>query len=66
MSDTANFQVEFTAYDLSKLTEYVPDNFGNYASEEEWRIAEKSKGIDWADNTPDAIYMATATCHNGV
>jgi len=35
MTDTANFQVEFTADDIYvKVPDYEPDNFGNYESED--------------------------------
>jgi hypothetical protein len=35
MTDTANFQVEFTAYDIyAKDPDYKPDNFGDYESED--------------------------------
>ena len=67
MTDTANFQVEFTAYDIyAKDPDYKPDNFGDYESEDAWRAAELDKGISWGDDVPDALYMATAVSHNGV
>lgn len=76
MTDTANFQVEFTATDLSKYPTYKPNNFGEYTSkhlsfddaEEEWREAEKNKQtpVIWKDDVADALYMATAVCHNDV
>mgnify|MGYP006923207380 CR=1 FL=1 len=63
MSDTANFQVEFTAEDLSKKSGYKPAKFtGN---EDQWRSNEATKGVVWADDVPGALYMATATCKNG-
>lgn len=64
MSDTADFQVEFTAEDLSKKSGYKPAKFtGN---EDKWRATEAAKGVNWADDVPGALYMATATCKNGV
>lgn len=64
MSDTASFQVEFTATDLSKLSDYKPSKFTG--DETAWRTEESAKGVDWADDVPGALYMATATCKNGV
>lgn len=46
MSDTTNFQVEFTATDLSALSGYTPDNFGNYESEDAWRAYEKEHYVE--------------------
>ena len=70
MSDTSNIQVEFTLFDLAQKNGYVPSNLNDYADqpdpEQAWRDAEKTKGVEWADDVKDALYMATATCHNGV
>lgn len=63
MSDTASFQVEFTAEDLSKKSGYKPAKFTG--DEDKWRADEAAKGVVWADDVPGALYMATATCKNG-
>lgn len=65
MGDSSNVQIEFTTADLSTKSNYKPDNFGNYASEEEWRAHEKEQGVDWLDDVPNAYYMATAISRNG-
>jgi hypothetical protein len=50
MSDTANFQVEFTNTDLTTITNYSPSNLNDYASspdpETAWRNAEREKGVE--------------------
>jgi hypothetical protein len=71
MSDTSSFQVEFTTYDLSKKPGYKPSNLNNFSDsgefEELWREYEKStNGVEWFDDVAGALYMATATCHNGM
>ena len=64
LTDTANFQVEYSR-------EFVYSNPGNLQSyydndpinyEENWRIDNST----WSDEGTDAIWMATATMHNGV
>ena len=63
MSDTASFQVEFTAEDLSKKSGYKPAKFTG--DEDKWRADEAAKDVVWADDVPGALDMATATCKNG-
>lgn len=66
LADSANFQVEFTADDLSKKPDYKISTFtGNEAA---WRQTEKNKGVTWGDDTDivNPLYMATAVCHNDV
>lgn len=66
LADSANFQVEFTADDLSKKPDYQISTFtGNEAA---WRQTEKNKGVTWGDDTDvvNPLYMATAVCHNDV
>ena len=43
MTDTANFQVEFTQFDLSTLNNYTITPYNG--DEDAWRAAELEKGI---------------------
>lgn len=64
MSDTANFQVEFS----KKVTPIAPESLQSYYNadsinyEENWR----KNNTDWVDDGTDAIWMATSTMSNGV
>lgn len=66
LTDSANFQVEFTARDLKQLPNYTPSKYtGN---ETEWRNIEEKKGVTWGDENDieEPLYMATAVAHNDV
>lgn len=64
ITDTSTFQVEFsTSSEITNIDRFT----GN---ESEWRKSQLDKyGIKWVDpedsDSANAIWMATATCHNG-
>lgn len=64
LTDTANFQVEYSKELVYKNPEHLQSYYDadsiNY--EENWR----AKNSTWSDEGTDAIWMATATMHNGV
>lgn len=64
LTDTANFQVEYSRElvysNPGKLQSYYDNDSINY--EKNWR----NDNSTWSDEGTDAIWMATATMHNGV
>lgn len=64
VADTSDFQFEFTKTDLSQIENYTPSTFTG--DEQAWRTYEKDRGVEWLDQEKDALYMATAVCHNGI
>ena len=78
MTDTADLQIEYTLQNLGVLDSYSPIKFDDpkvltnmtdgKSQEDAWREleAESDEKVVWNDNVPNALYMAVATCHNGV